>query len=261
MVMTIDLSFAGSLSKTGCLIILHGLFGSKQNWGSIVKALNSKGIKTVAVDLRNHGNSGWAKDMTLVNMTMDLIRFMDKNEIQKAHILGHSLGGKIAMNTALEFPNRVQSLISVDMSLKPKDNSKEFLFYIYEMKKVVGVQSKSIAAEVLSKTIKNPLILQFLLTNLVKSDSGYRFRINLESLEQSLPLMLKSTSDTRKTFDKNVLFIGGSMADYINPTHHDYIKTVFPRADFEYLETGHWVHYEKPLEFMELVYDFIKNKE
>lgn len=255
----VPLSSIGSFSKSESFLILHGLFGSKQNWSSIVKALNTKGVTAAALDLRNHGESGWDTDGSVSSMSRDIIGFLDNNGIEKAHILGHSLGGKVGMNLALEFPSRVQSLISVDMSPLTKNNSKEMLFYIQEMKKVQGIETKAKAKDILEKSIQNSLVLQFLLSNLVRKHEGrFDFRINLNALENSLEDIFSQQSKNLGVYGGKVLFIGGSRADYINSSHHSEIKKIFPRSKFEYLDTGHWVHYEKPREFMELVLDFIK---
>lgn len=254
----VSLSSIGSISKTESLIIIHGLFGSKQNWSSIVKALNSKGITTAALDLRNHGESGWNDDGSVHSMSRDIIGFLDKNGIEKAHILGHSLGGKVGMRLAWDFPSRVQSLISVDMSPFTKNNSKEMLFYIQEMKKVEGIENKAKAKEILGENIQNSLVLQFLLSNLVRKHDKFDFRINLQALENSLQGIFAQDIQNSGVYNEKALFIEGSRADYINSSHHSDIKKMFPRAKFEYLDTGHWVHYEKPREFMELVLDFVK---
>jgi pimeloyl-ACP methyl ester carboxylesterase len=194
------LSYTGTASNSA-LLILHGLFGNKNNFSSILKVLVKKSIhfilhidiNSIALDLRNHGASEWAASSKVIDMANDVKDFIQEKNIEKVDILGHSLGGKVGMKLALEYPNLVNSLIVVDMSPFSKRNPTEMLTFVKEMKKVqeqyANRQDIKLA---LQKVVHDPMVLEFLMTNLVlKDDDSWKFRINLESLERDIPGMLQ----------------------------------------------------------------------
>nr|CAG8501137.1 10257_t:CDS:10 [Entrophospora candida] len=214
------------------LLILHGLFGSKQNWKSLAKMFaQSLNTSVYALDLRNHGDSPHSSIVNYKIMSDDVAKFIIDHKLNQAIIMGHSMGGKVAMAMALRQVPQVERLIVVDASPTNVRISDEFAFYIDTMKKVenVGVIKQSKADEIMQDYISNPSIRNFLLTNLKKDpDTGlYKFRIPLDILDDSL----------------------------IYPT----IETFFPNSIIAEVDAGHWVHAEKPLEFANIVTDFLKS--
>ncbi|CAJ0749105.1 1181_t:CDS:10 [Entrophospora sp. SA101] len=173
------------------LLILHGLFGSKQNWKSLAKMFaQSLNTSVYALDLRNHGDSPHSSIVNYEIMSDDVAKFITDHKLNQAIIMGHSMGGKVAMAMALRQVPQVERLIVVDASPTNVRISDEFAFYIDTMKKVenVGVIKQSKADEIMQDYISNPSIRHFLLTNLKKDpDTGlYKFRIPLNILDDSL---------------------------------------------------------------------------
>jgi pimeloyl-ACP methyl ester carboxylesterase len=202
-------------------------------------------------------------------MARDIKDFIQEKKIEKVDILGHSLGGKVGMKLAIEYPNLVNSLIVVDMSPFSKRNPSEMLTFVKEMKKAQEKYTNRQDIKLALKgVVSDPLVLEFLMTNLIKKDDdSWKFRINLEALERDIPGMLQEEITSGKshslykldqTYNRKTLFIGGSRADYIKESEHHRIKTVFTNAEFKYLDAGHWIHFEKPREFLELVTGFLK---
>ncbi|KAJ3072095.1 alpha/beta-hydrolase [Rhizoclosmatium globosum] len=249
---------------------MHGLFGSKQNWRSIAKQLSNKiGASVVAVDLRNHGDSPHAVLHDYPSMADDVFSLCDKIGIDKFHVMGHSMGGKTAMHMALSNPSRIESLISVDMSPIVLNLTSIFAHYITAMREIQNarVKTQTEADAILIKTIPELPIRQFILTNLkhVPGQDYLSFRINLDALEASLgpqkdicgiagfPL-----SDAGKTYEGPSLFVKGNKSGYVPDSAIPGIKRLFPKTEIVGLDAGHWVHSEKPNDFIKVVEAFIK---
>ncbi|CAG8555836.1 3083_t:CDS:10 [Ambispora leptoticha] len=241
------------------LVILHGLFGSKQNWKSLAKAfaqrLNTK-------DLRNHGESPHSPVHTYKAMAKDVAEFLNEHKLRKTVIIGHSMGGKVAMTMALLQVPHIEKLVVVDCAPTKYRLSLDFATYITAMKKIeeTVVAKQSHADKILQEDIA---IRQFLLTNLKKdSDTGiYKFRIPLDLLNDNLEELGGFPFDSaHHTFRKPTLFIVGTKSNYVKPKVHSTIRTLFPEAVIVDIEAGHWVHAEKPQEFLTVVSDFAKNK-
>ncbi|KAJ1914344.1 hypothetical protein H4219_004835 [Mycoemilia scoparia] len=259
------------------MIVMHGLFGSKQNWGAMSKAIsNSLGIEVYAVDLRNHGDSPHQHPHTYEAMSLDIEKFMnDHNIAGKAIILGHSMGGKVAMNFALTYPSKVHSLIVDDMSPVHYPLSGDFRAYTRALKEIekAGVKSQKEADQMLQKYEKDLGIRQFLLTNMKKQSQqsgGYVCRVPLDIIDESIENMGKwptvpppstntssSMGEDTRQYVGPTLFISGAKSSYIQPKYYPDIEKYFPNSDIETLDTGHWVHAEKPNEFLELVKNFL----
>ena len=252
--------------QKGELVILHGLFGAKQNWKSLTKAWKTQQLDAVALDLRNHGDSPWFQSHDYPSMSDDLHRWMNFHSLKTCSLLGHSMGGKVAMHYALEYPSNVDKLVVVDMapvnSVSP-GHASLFDFYCAQMIRIqeAKLKSKTEADHLLQSSIPEPAIRQFLLTNFKKEPGQDHLtcRVNLSVIATHLSEIWKFPfHDSNRVFDKPTLFIGGSRADYIKPEHHRLIHKFFPKARIEYLDTGHWVHAEKPKEFLKLVTEFVK---
>lgn len=246
------------------MVILHGLFGSKQNWRAISKQLSrtlSRSIYTV--DLRNHGDSPHQHPHTYESMSADLIRFIGDHHLDKPILMGHSMGGKVVMRTALDRPDLVSRLVVDDMAPAQIKLAHNFASYVDVLADIEqqGIKSQKVADQMLGRVEGDVGVRQFLLTNMKKDrEAGgvYRSRIPLKILGGSLDQMMGW--DTQGQYDGPTLFIGGSKSPYINPKIHPVINRMFPNSHIEMLDTGHWVHAERPLEFMSLVERFCLNK-
>ncbi|KZO96667.1 alpha/beta-hydrolase [Calocera viscosa TUFC12733] len=255
----------------GPLLILHGLFGSKQNWRTLMKLLgNSLGRRVYTLDMRNHGTSPHNPQMDYATMAADVVQFMLEHGCKKdVTVMGHSMGGKVAMATALSplleqhLPGALARLVVVDMSPAIGKLSDEFQAYIEAMQAVedAKVPSKKEADPILAKWEKDLPIRQFLLTNLIPHKKGSTFRIPLSILRAAAVHDIGDfpyAPDGTHTWGGRTLFVKGDRSKYINRHNIPLITTYFPRAVLESLDTGHWVHSEKPQEFVELVTKFIR---
>lgn len=242
------------------LLILHGLFGSKQNWSSLGKRLSATtGRDVYALDQRNHGTSPHSSEHSLHSLAEDVRGFMRDHSFPKVSLIGHSMGGKVAMALALDSPSLLERLVVVDMapidyhrSSSGGSSTELFRSYCRAMSEVdsAGVTSASQADKLLAKTIPELSIRQFLLTNLKKLDSKddphakpkMVFRINLKVLEASLGNLWGFPYSKESVQPNNVesLFIAGSQANYVRQQDHPIIRQFFPRASIEYLDAGHW---------------------
>ncbi|KAL1915274.1 uncharacterized protein VTP21DRAFT_7550 [Calcarisporiella thermophila] len=243
------------------LVIMHGLFGSRQNWKSLAKAFSR--FRTVyTLDLRNHGESPHSPVHTYEAMGDDVIEFLREQKLEKVAILGHSMGGKVSMTVALKQTPEISQMIVVDMAPIDAGLSPSFSSYVQAMKRVeeARVSKQSMADEILRDYIPEISIRQFLLTNL-KKDLGtgeYHFRIPLDILGNSLSeLGSFPFLQAHHTFHGPALFIAGSRSDYIRSSMYPTIRTFFPEAVITDIDAGHWVHAEKPEEFMKTVVTFL----
>jgi esterase len=244
--------FSRVLGKGEPILVLHGLFGSSDNWLTQAKLL-SNDYKVYSLDLRNHGQSPHSDEFDYVEMAKDLAEFVDANELHDPVIIGHSMGGKAAMNFALAHPEKLSKLIVVDIA--PKAYNLEH-YTIAEGLKAIPVDrvtSRSEADEILAQHVPEPDVRQFLLKNLQrKSEGGFSWKINLPVITDKLANIGLDLQFPGR-FEKPTLFVRGLKSNYIRDSDWDRIIEVFPNAELESLDTGHWVQAEKPEEFSELV--------
>ncbi|CAG8700367.1 6346_t:CDS:2 [Cetraspora pellucida] len=210
-------------SECSTLIILHGLFGSKQNWRSLAKVFAQRlNTRVFTLDLRNHGESPHSEVHNYEIMAKDVVSFMNEHHLKRTFVMGHSMGGKVAMTMALMQVAQIDQLIVVDSAPTDAHLSKEFDTYVGAMKKIeqVGVVKQSQADEILKSYISDIHIRQFLLTNLKKDQEKgtYKFRIPLEVLGNSLKTLHGFPfGSARHTFHKSTLFVAGTKSNYILP--------------------------------------------
>ncbi|KAI8975964.1 Alpha/Beta hydrolase protein [Pilobolus umbonatus] len=235
------------------IVICHGLFGSKQNWSSISKSLSrSLSCDVYTVDLRNHGDSPHSQVHTYQAMSEDLTHFIQDQGLTSTVLIGHSMGGKVVMTTALQTPSLVSKLVVVDMPPVAMKLSHGFANYIKAMKSIEesNPKSQSEADKIIAQYEPNAGIRMFLLTNLKRqADGQLRFRIPYEILGRSLEQMGGFPVPEKAVYDKPTLFIAGGRSPYLKPFEHqaDEIRQLFPNMELETVEdAGHWVHSEKP---------------
>ena len=243
------------------MIILHGLYGSSDNWYSIGKALSSR-FEVYLIDQRNHGNSPHTREHSYIDLRNDLHRFMETHGIVKAVILGHSMGGKAAIYFSVAWPEKVQSLIVVDISpasykslTQSAPQSVDHMNIITSMLGVdfSQVKDREDVDRMLSETLHSDRIRQFLLKNVRRNAEGsYQWRLNIQTLHDQLPQILDGL-DHKPFLNGNgitgfpVLFIRAGKSGYIREEDISVIKTIFPMAELVTIpDTDHWVHVEKP---------------
>ena len=240
------------------LLILHGLFGSSANWGSIARRLANR-HRVFCVDLRNHGNSPHTPTMSYPDMAADVRRFLDDHGLGSATVLGHSLGGKTAMTLALESPARVERLIVVDIAPVTYSHS-----YIGIVRALQGLDLSVVSSRAQADTLLKPALpvaalRAFLLQNLTAADGGYQWRLNLNAAAQSERAIKGFSIDGQPPpYPGRALFIRGARSDYVSPTHGPAIRRWFPTARIEVIPgAGHWVHVDKPDAFLDAVQSFL----
>ncbi|KAK0424211.1 hypothetical protein QR680_008548 [Steinernema hermaphroditum] len=254
------------------LVIAHGLFGQKQNWNSVSKALQRRlGNQIFSVDMRNHGESPHVPTMEYEEMALDLVKFIESvvlpstsGKFSSVYLLGHSMGGKAAMSLALseEKKHLIDRLIVEDVSPNTmnKSSHSNFPHYIRAMKEADLTQSRKLIGEYLAPIVTDLATRQFLLTNLAPSngESRLKWKLNLDAIEDFLSHITSTTLSTG-TFEGRSLFQSGGRSDYITPQDHPVILDLFPNAQFDVIpDAGHWVHAEQPQLFMESLVRFIE---
>lgn len=239
------------------LILLHGLFGSGNNWGTVAKDF-SQYFQVISVDLRNHGNSPHSDKQDYTMMAEDLAELCDALNLNTVHLLGHSLGGKVAMQFATQFPQRVGKLVVVDMAMRAYADAHTHLIDAMMAVDLSAVRSRNEVDLALSSSINQAAVRQFLLMNLVKSGEQFAWRINLAALKANYPAMQQAVCELA-LYDKPCLFIRGEYSDYVNDDDIDHIKAHFIQTQFASLPTGHWVHAEQPQAFIALVERFVSS--
>ncbi|XP_066148937.1 sn-1-specific diacylglycerol lipase ABHD11 isoform X2 [Euwallacea fornicatus] len=251
-------------------IIAHGLLGSKQNWTSLCKAYTQKfnpPRKVIALDLRNHGESTHSDEHTYNHLVEDVKQFLIDNNISKAALMGHSMGGRCAMLFALKYPEFLEKLVVVDISpVNLSPNIHEMPIILDTMRRVQMPsnvplsQSRNIINEQLKKVITDKGIRAFILTNLtaVGDNKSYKWRVNIPTLLKQFKEIAKFDTVEGLQYKGETLFIGGAKSDYIPRSDFPKILQLFPNAELKYIEgAGHWVHAEKPSEFLKITMEFL----
>ena len=243
------------------LIIVHGLYGSGDNWVSIARELADH-FEVYVVDQRNHGQSPHSEIHNYPALREDLREFMDGQGIGKAVLIGHSMGGKTIMSFASEWPERVQTLISVDIAPKSyrslalasrsAANHSNMIDAMLAVD-IAGAESREEIDQALRPSIGSERIRGFLLKNVRRDPEGnFSWRINLQALNDNLEAIFEGMDmDAIKARGGitgfPVLFISGANSDYIRAQDHHLIHTIFPVAEVVTIPgAGHWVHAEQP---------------
>lgn len=239
------------------LIILHGLFGSLDNWQTIANELSDH-YKIYLVDQRNHGHSPHSDTFNYDVMAADLAEFIDEHHIENPVILGHSMGGKTAMKFAIQHADKWDKLIVVDISPKAYPIRHDKIIEGLNSIDINHLKSRGEADKQLAAHIKEFSIRQFLLKNLSrKKDGGFKWKINLPVIEKNIEDVGEGM-DEQLAIEKEVLFIRGENSDYIRDEDSILIVQHFPNARIETIKNaGHWVHAEQPEALMQLIRDFI----
>lgn len=242
------------------LMILHGLFGSLDNWHSIAKQLSDI-YQVFIIDLRNHGKSPHIGSMSYASMAGDIAQFMDQMELNTANITGHSMGGKVAMELALEEPSRIEKLISVDMTPFEVSGGHEQIIKALKAFDPSQIQKRSEADKLMQIHIEDFNIRQFLLKNLERrKEGGYQWKMNLSVIEQDYREILKGLSGGNRQFNRPTLFMKGDESNYLLANQLTEYQKLFPKADLVTIpDTGHWIHAQSPNAFLKNVREFLNS--
>jgi esterase len=239
------------------VIILHGLLGSSDNWRAISTRL-SPNYKIYTPDLRNHGRSPHGEIMTYPAMADDLRELMERENISECHVVGHSLGGKVAMQFATTHPDRMSKLVIVDITPKAYPPSQRSLLAALEQLELQGFQSFGEIDAALAPAIPQAPLRQFLMKNITRVPSGgFQWRIDLGSIAKNYDHLTKPII-AAACYDKPALFMRGERSEYIADTDLPSIEAIFTRAELVTIaRAGHWLHAEATDEFLQILTDFL----
>lgn len=240
------------------LLIIHGLFGSSDNWRSMAKYF-SRFYRVISVDLRNHGRSPHSDRQDFESMAEDMETLCQDLSLDKVHVIGHSLGGKVAMQFAAMQPQRVAKLVVVDISPRQYFSEHTPLMDSMMALDLSRYQSRSEVDQALSDKITDKGVRQFLLMNLQSGDDGLLWRINLPALKNNYQNLMAPVCEEEKLSVPS-LFVYGALSEYVTPDDQALIRQRFSSARFEAIDkAGHWVHAEKPQRFKQVVEDFLRH--
>jgi len=239
------------------LIAVHGLLGSLENLGVITRQLMRE-YAVYAVDLPSHGRSAHTDNLTLPLLAQAVVEWMSENNIEKAHFLGHSLGGKVAMEIALRYPEKVQCLVVADIAPVAYSHRHDDVFAALNAVDFSTIKARADADKQMRPYIDDVSTRSFLLKNLDKTESGWIWRMNLAGLIASYSELICANTTDFPPFEGEVLFIKGEHSSYILPEHRDVILRLFPCASVKVINnTQHWLHAEKPDVFSGIVKRFL----
>lgn len=237
----------GAATDLPTLLIVHGLFGSARNWGAIAKRM-SDSRRVVSVDMRNHGDSFRAESQSYPDMAGDLAEVIGWIG-GPVDVMGHSMGGKAAMQLALTHGELVNRLVVADIAPVAYGHSQAHLIDAMRHLDLNDVTQRSEADRRLSAELHSPAIRAFLLQSLDLKAVPPVWRLNLDVLERDMALIV-GWPGTEGRFDKPALFITGAESDYVKSEDRGRIKALFPQAKMAKIPgAGHWLHADKPREF------------
>ncbi len=239
------------------LIILHGMLGNGRNWHTIATRLAER-RRVIVPDLRNHGRSPHSDSHTLADMVEDVYELQRDVEALPAVILGHSMGGLVAMEMAFRVPEAVQGIVVVDIAPRPHRAGVADVLEAMAAIPLGSLQTKKEVEEQLARAIASPLVRQFILTNLLITESGLKWRVNLPVLQSFLVESQAYRPAPGDQYDGPALFIRGGRSGYIHDEDLPLLRHHFPRVRLETAEeAGHWVHYEAPEKLLKWVEEFL----
>lgn len=229
------------------LVILHGLFGMLDNWLTIAKKLANH-YTVFLVDQRNHGRSIHQPTHTYEDMAADLKDFLDSKWIIKAHILGHSMGGKTAMKFAMDYPEYVDHLVVVDIAPRQYEASHQMIFETLCSIDLSQLESRKMAEALLAEKIDSLAIRQFLLKNLTRDQDGnFKWKMNLPVIKEHYQQILSTCIKEQDVYLGKTLFLKAERSPYIGKNDEKTIYQHFPNAEIVTIPgVGHWLHAEAP---------------
>ena len=253
----VDLAFTEFGDKGTPLVILHGLFGSGRNWAGIAKSLG-KTNRIYALDLRNHGASPQVAGMSYSDMAGDVADFIEAHGIESPVAIGHSMGGKVAMQLALEHPDMLRGLVVVDIA--PVTYGHDMMDYIaaMQMLDLSGSARRAELEEELRGEVEDPAVTAFLMSNLERANGGFQWRINLTAISAGMSGISGFSPPDNAQYDGATAFVAGENSAYIRDNHRDRIVELFPAAQFVTIkDAAHWVHADQPVAFLRTVGAFL----
>ena len=247
------------IGKGDPFLILHGFLGMGDNWKSLGNSFAELGYEVHLIDQRNHGRSFHSDEFSYTKMSQDLLDYCDHYQLTACIVLGHSMGGKTAMQFAVDYPEKVAKLIVADIGPKAYPQHHQDILKALSLLDLKKLKSRGEADDILAQYIREEGVRQFLLKNLYWKEKGVLgLRMNLDVLTENIETVGVALPEESK-FSNPVLFIGGGLSGYIEAADEILIHRHFPEAEIKTIAgAGHWVHAEKPKEFFDLVRAFLK---
>lgn len=247
------------IGKGKPIIIMHGVFGSLDNWLTVGKKL-ADSYAVYLLDLRNHGDSFHDQEFTYDAMANDLRDFIESEKIENPVVLGHSMGGKVAMKFAVKWPALFEKIIVVDIAPRAYPPHHQQILKGLKSIDLKNLQSRKDADDQLSEFIKELGVRQFLLKNLSRDENNsFKWKINLPVIEANIENIGEGLEEQMAS-DKPTLFIRGEKSDYISNQDNISIVSFFPNSEIKTVSNaGHWVHAENPNELIQYIEEFIRN--
>ncbi|MFK8163244.1 MAG: alpha/beta fold hydrolase [Lewinella sp.] len=242
------------------LVILHGLFGMLDNWQTLARKWADT-HHVVLLDLRNHGRSFHTDEMNYVVMAEDVAATLESMNIDECVLLGHSMGGKVAMQTALTYPDLVQQLIVVDIAPRRYHPGHHSVFAALNALDPATIPDRKAAAEEMSIHLADPGVQLFLLKNLARNPAGgFRWRMNLPAISAAYDQLIGPVGQMGDEYAGPALFIRGAKSGYVQDEDLELIQILFPKAMLETVSgAGHWVHAEQPGALLAVVNRFLRD--
>lgn len=239
------------------LVLLHGLLGSATNWSSIGRQLSAD-YYVLVPDLRNHGNSPHTDGMTYTEMTQDLIGLLERERIARATLVGHSMGGKLAMHFALLAPHRVQALGIVDVCPVTYHHTFDHYFDLFARIDPAHITCRDDAQQQMIAAGIDEVMQFFLLQNLRRTENGWAWRINLAALRSGQVDIVSFDAPPGYRYDGRTCVIYGTESDYVLPKYGATLSAYFPEVALHPIAgAGHWVHVDQPQEFIRTLQQFL----
>lgn len=233
------------------LCILHGFLGMLDNWKTLGNSFADNGFCVHLIDQRNHGKSFHSPDFNYDILSNDLLNYLDHHHIEKTNVIGHSMGGKTAMQFACSYPERMEKLLVADIAPKFYPPHHQEIINGLNAVDTTNLKSRKDADEQLKKHISNTGIRQFLLKNLDRDENKKLcFKFNLAVLSEKMEEIGDNISST-ESFNGPTLFLRGDRSEYITDNDNEAIYRHFPKANIQTIENaGHWLHAENPTQFL-----------
>lgn len=241
------------------LIVLHGLLGDSSNWRTVARHLQEN-YRIIAVDLRNHGKSPHCKGMSYLEMSNDVLAMMQHLQLESASIMGHSMGGKVAMHLALQHPERIQQLVVVDIAPVKYPLLHQSIFKALLTLPIAKIKNRQEADDHLAISIDDPFERGFLLKNLITTDNTFQWQCDLTEISRNY-LKIAAFPVPLKHYQKRCLFIQGEQSNYIDADNIPLIHLYFPQAEIQQIpKAGHLPHVQTTKAFLQTIVDYIESE-